>query len=62
MWGTSIARYRADRLYIEMQNHVPLGDVDFFTFEPDVRVAGQSWGFKHEDIVFFDADGRLEKL
>jgi Xaa-Pro aminopeptidase len=60
--GHSIARDRADRLYIEMENHVQLGDVDFFTFEPHVRVAGKSWGFKHEDIFFFDAEGRLEEL
>jgi Xaa-Pro aminopeptidase len=60
--GHSIARHRKDRLYIEMENHLPLGDVDFFTFEPHVRVAGRSWGFKHEDIFFFDADGRLEEL
>jgi len=58
----TIVRYRADRRYIEMKNHVPLGAVDFFTFEPHVRAAGQSWGFKHEDVFFFDADGRLEEL
>jgi Xaa-Pro aminopeptidase len=60
--GHSIAASRTDRLYIEMGNHACLGEVDFFTFEPHVRVAGRPWGFKHEDIFYFDTDGRLEEL
>jgi len=60
--GHSIAESGGDRLYIEMENHVSLGEVDFFTFEPHVRAVGQSWGFKHEDIFFFDMHGRLEEL
>jgi len=60
--GHSIAVSRTDRLYIEMGNHACLGEVDFFTFEPHVRVVGRSWGFKHEDIFFFGTDGRLEEL
>jgi Xaa-Pro aminopeptidase len=60
--GHSIARRREDRLYIEQGNHRPLADVSFFTFEPHVRATGGTWGFKHEDIFFFNAAGTLEAL
>ena len=35
-------------------NHEPLGSVNFFTFEPHIRKAGGRWGFKHENIYYFD--------
>jgi Xaa-Pro aminopeptidase len=60
--GHSIAARREDRLYLEPGNHRPLGAVDFFTFEPHVRAIDGAWGFKHEDIFFFDDTGRLEEL
>lgn len=60
--GHSIAARRADRLYLEPGNHRALSDADFFTFEPHVRALDGIWGFKHEDIFFFDAAGRLEEL
>jgi Xaa-Pro aminopeptidase len=60
--GHSIATRREDRLYIEAGNERPLGEVTFFTFEPHVRAAGGPWGFKHEDIFFFDAAGNLQEL
>jgi len=60
--GHSIATRREDRLYIERDNHRPLGEVDFFTFEPHVREIDGTWGFKHEDIFFFNANGMLEEL
>lgn len=60
--GHSIATRREDRQYIEAQNIRPLKDVPFFTFEPHVREVGGTWGFKHENIFFFNQDGRVEKL
>ncbi len=42
--GHSIAARREDRLYIERDNHRPLGEVDFFTFEPHVREIDGTWG------------------
>jgi Xaa-Pro aminopeptidase len=60
--GHSIARRREDRIYIEAGNHRPLGEVSFFTFEPHVRAEHGRWGFKQEDIFFFDSAGRLETL
>jgi Xaa-Pro aminopeptidase len=60
--GHSIAARREDRVYIEAGNPRPLGDVSFFTFEPHVRAQDGRWGFKHEDIFFFNATGTLEEL
>jgi Xaa-Pro aminopeptidase len=61
-FGHSIAARREDRLYIERDNHRPLSEVGFFTYEPHVREIDGTWGFKHEDIFFFDATGMLEEL
>ena len=60
--GHSIVLNRDDRIYIEAANQKTLGSVDFFTFEPHVAQSGSNWGFKHEQIYFFNADGLLEVL
>tara|TARA_R110001606_G_scaffold100017_1_gene220310 strand:- start:247 stop:537 length:291 start_codon:yes stop_codon:yes gene_type:complete len=60
--GHSIATNRDARQYIEKGNMVLLGDVPFFTFEPHVRELDGSWGFKHENIFFFNKELLLEEL
>ncbi len=60
--GHSIAPELEERQYIQLNNHALLGTVDFFSFEPFVRLKGGNWGFKQEDIYFFDAVGNLELL
>lgn len=60
--GHSIATRREDRQYIEHGNTKKLSDVPFFTFEPHVRVNGGTWGFKHENIFYFDDHGQLQEL
>lgn len=60
--GHSIAISREDRQFIQTNNAIKLGDAPFFSFEPFVRLKGGSWGFKHEDIFFFNHAGALEKL
>jgi Xaa-Pro aminopeptidase len=60
--GHSIASCKEDRQFIEAKNPVRLGDVKFFSFEPFVRLKGGTWGFKHEDIFFFNQAGTLETL
>lgn len=60
--GHSIAARREDRVYIEAGNHRPLAEVSFFTFEPHVRAKDGQWGFKHEDIFFFNATDAVEML
>lgn len=58
-FGHSIERRLDDRIYIDPSNDRRLGGVECFTFEPHVRRIGSQWGFKHEDIYFFDSEGRV---
>ena len=60
--GHSIATRREDRQYIEENNDRKLREVPFFTFEPHIREIAGRWGFKHENIFFFDDDGCVEEL
>lgn len=60
--GHSIAGRKEDRQFIQADNKVKLGDVPLFSFEPFVRLKGGNWGFKHEDIFFFNQAGMLEIL
>ena len=60
--GHSLAVEGEPRRFIEAGNHARLADAPFFTFEPHVRLVGGRWGFKHENIFFFDSAGRLEEL
>jgi hypothetical protein len=39
-----------------------LKEVPFFTFEPHVREVDGIWGFKHENIFYFNQDGCVELL
>lgn len=60
--GHSICQRRDDRLYIESGNHRRLGEVGCFTFEPHISQRGSRWGFKHENIYYFDDKGVVEEL
>ena len=60
--GHSIVLNRDDRIYIEASNQKLLGCVSFFTFEPHIAKIGSPWGFKHEQIYFFNSDGLLVVL
>ncbi|WP_275629367.1 M24 family metallopeptidase [Pseudomonas sp. 273] len=55
--GHSICERREERLYIESGNDRCLGEVTCFTFEPHIRVRGGKWGYKHENIYYFDGAG-----
>lgn len=61
-FGHSIAARSTDRLYLTADNSRPLCDVHYFTFEPHIRRRGGQWGFKHEEIYFFDDRGQLSVL
>ncbi len=52
--GHSIVRNKEDRIYIEKGNKTKLGDVSYFTFEPHISVQGSKYGYKREDIYYFD--------
>ena len=58
--GHSIVRKKEDRVYIEKGNKLCLGDVPFFTFEPHISVAGSAYGYKRENIYYFENDKLIE--
>ncbi len=52
--GHSIEIHLDDRRYIEANNQARLGDCDFFTFEPHICRTNDMWGFKMENIYYFE--------
>lgn len=60
--GHSIESNRDDRRYLAAGNSCPLAELGLFTFEPHIRQIGRMWGYKHEEIYFFDSAGRLVEL
>lgn len=60
--GHSIEARTSDRRFVDSRCHEALGDVDFFTFEPHIRKVGSKWGFKHEEIYYFNQNGRAVAL
>ena len=59
--GHSIAKHKNDRIYTEKGNHKRLSDVEMFTFEPHISIPDSKYGYKREDIYYFD-NGKLIKL
>ena len=59
--GHSIVRQKSDRVYIEKGNHISLGDVSYFTFEPHISVPDSKYGYKRENIYYFD-NGAIKEL
>lgn len=59
--GHSIARQKNDRVYIEKGNQMCLGDVNYFTFEPHISVNGSKYGYKRENIYYFE-NGVIKEL
>ena len=35
---------------------MPLGSVEYFTFEPHISVQNSKYGYKRENIYYFDND------
>jgi len=60
--GHSIETNIANRRFIDENCHEKLGDVELFTFEPHVRKSGGAWGYKHENIYYFDDHDRVTEL
>lgn len=54
--GHSIVKAKDDRVYIEKGNLTKLCDVKYFTFEPHIAVPGSKYGYKKENIYYFDGD------
>ncbi len=59
--GHSIVRQKSDRVYIEKGNQISLGDVAYFTFEPHISVLNSKYGYKRENIYYFD-NGVIKEL
>lgn len=59
--GHSIAKDKTQRIYIEKGNTQKLGEVNYFTFEPHISVVGSLYGYKKENIYYFN-DNTLAEL
>ncbi|MBR7800280.1 M24 family metallopeptidase [Undibacterium fentianense] len=57
--GHSLEANRESRQFIQANNHNLLSSVNFFSFEPFIRLKGGQWGFKHEDIFYFNDSKQL---
>lgn len=54
--GHSIEKNIDDRKYVESGCTTKLNEVNFFTFEPHICKKDKSWGFKHENIYYFEGN------
>ena len=59
--GHSIVKVKSDRIYIEKGNKEKLGAVNYFTFEPHIAFPDSKYGYKKENIYYFD-ETRLVEL
>lgn len=59
--GHSIVKQKSDRIYIEKGNTSKLRDVALFTFEPHISISGSKYGYKRENIYYFE-DGKIKEL
>ena len=59
--GHSIVKDKNDRIYTEKGNTALMSSVDYFTFEPHISVKGSKYGYKKENIYYFE-DGALKEL
>ncbi|MDQ0194787.1 M24 family metallopeptidase [Paenibacillus wynnii] len=54
--GHTIEFHKEARIYFERGNTRKIREVDFFTFEPHIKHANGAYGFKREDIYYFQND------
>ncbi len=59
--GHSIEMHKNKRKYIEKGNKKLLSKVKYFTFEPHIALKDGSYGFKKENIYYFD-NGVIKEL
>lgn len=59
--GHSIVKDKNDRIYTEKGNTAPLSSVDYFTFEPHISIPNSKYGYKKENIYYFES-GKLIEL
>jgi methionine aminopeptidase len=59
--GHTIEKHKDNRKYIESGNNLKFSDVDLFTFEPHIQKEKGEFGFKMENIYYFE-DNKLKEL
>lgn len=59
--GHSIMKDKNDRVYTEEGNTQKISDVKYFRFEPHISIPGSKYGFKKENIYYFEK-GKLVEL
>lgn len=59
--GHTIQGRLAQRRFIEKGNELKLGEAELFTFEPHIAAIDGRYGFKREDIYYFQ-EGKLKIL
>lgn len=58
--GHSIVKVKSDRVYIEKGNKSKIGEVKYFTFEPHIAFPDSKYGYKKENIYYFEGDKLVE--
>lgn len=59
--GHSIVKNKNERIYIEKGNTQKISDVAYFTFEPHISIPGSKYGYKKENIYYFN-NKKLKEL
>ena len=59
--GHTIEKDRNNRVYFEKDNDKKLTENMLFTFEPHIRMIGKKYGFKFENIYYFE-NGSVREL
>ncbi|WP_297418674.1 M24 family metallopeptidase [Clostridium sp.] len=59
--GHSIELHKENRKYIEKSNKMKLREVNCFTFEPHIKKQNGKYGYKMENIYYFD-NGKIIEL
>ena len=59
--GHSIVKNKNDRVYTEKGNTQMISDIKYFTFEPHISIPGSKYGYKKENIYYFE-NGKLLEL
>lgn len=58
--GHSIVKNKNRRIYIEKGNKKKLSEVKYFTFEPHISTPNSHFGYKKENIYYFNNDKVIE--
>lgn len=58
--GHSIVKAKDDRIYIEKGNTMKLSYVNYFTFEPHIAFQDSKYGYKKENIYYFEGNKLVE--